>query len=177
MALAFVITNALIVIVDSQLSVLTAWKEMLSFWGQVNRVQFLVRSFDRTDDCAVVFLPVSYFSVRTCCENLVLLTVKKGLLEGGWFEKTEKSCVGFKVPNDAWTIAAGWNGLRIVLVDLDWPNSASVFFKWGFHDLGLLWNFPDSNFTFSTTWNDSCTIWSCCYCCASVIVGIIDDIK
>ncbi len=177
MALAFVVANTLIVIIDSQLSVLSAWEEMLSFGRQVNRVELFVWTLNWTDDCSIVLLPVSYLSVWTCGQDLILFVVEKGLLESCWFEQTEKSCVVLEVPNDAWTVTACWYSLWVVFVDLDWPDSASVLLKWGLHDLGLLWNLPNSNFTLSTTWNDSGTIWTCSNWCASVIMSIINDVE
>ena len=177
MSLTFIIANSLIIIINPQLSILSTWEEMLSFGSQVNCVQFLIWPFDWSNYCSVILLPISYLSVWTCCQNLVFLIVEKGLFEGGWFEQTQKSCVILKIPNNAWPIATGWDCLRVVFVDLNWPYSASVFLKWGLHDLSLFGDFPNSNFTFSTTWNDSGTICSCSYCCASMIMSVINDIQ
>lgn len=177
MALSFVITNALIVIVNSQLSVLAAWEEMLSLSCQVNCVQLFLWAFNRSDDCAIVLFPVSDLSVGTSCQNLIFFVVKKGLLESCWFEQAKESCVIFQVPNNTWSVTACWNSLWVVFVDLDWPNTASVFFQWGFHDLSLLGDSPNSDLTFSTAWNDSVAICSCSYRRASVIMSVIDDVK
>ena len=66
-ALSFVVAHAFVVVVNSQLSILAAREEMLSFGCQVNRVQLFFWAFNWSDDCAVILLPVSYLSVWTSC--------------------------------------------------------------------------------------------------------------
>lgn len=127
MSLAFEVADAFVIVPYLQSSVLSARNEVLSLSGDVNGIQLVVRPFDGSDDLAIELLPVCDLPIRACCQDLVFLGVENGLLEGGGFEQAQQPGSALQVPDDARSVAAGADSLRIVLADLDGPYSASMF--------------------------------------------------
>ncbi len=150
---------------------------MFALSCDIQGVELTLRSFDRSNDLSIKFLPVSDFSIRTNSQNLILFSIEKGLFEGRSLEHAQKTRVFFKVPYNAWTIATSRNCLGIVFADLDWPDSTPMFFEWDFHDLSLFCDSPNTNLSFSTSWNYPLAIWSWGNCSASMVVSVIDDIQ
>jgi hypothetical protein len=93
---------------------------------------------------------------------LWLIWVVDYLLEHRWLEQAHDTSVRFQVPNDTRSIVTCTYCLSISLIDLDICNSTSVFLQWSFHNLSLLSNSPDSDFTFHASWDDSLTVVSWC---------------
>ncbi len=68
---------------------------MFALSSKIYCVQLFLRGLNWSDERAVVFLPVSYFTIGTSCKDLVLLGVESGLFEGGWLEKAQGAGVRF----------------------------------------------------------------------------------
>ena len=63
------------------------------------------------------------------------------------------------------------------MADLDVCNSSSVFFEGSFHDLSLMADLPDSNFTLHTSGNNSLAVIGWHERCNSVVVSVVDGIE
>jgi len=102
--------------------------------------------------------------------------VVKNLLEHGWFKKTNYPCVSFQIPNNAWSIER-WRNSLILCIHSNVRYSSSVLFQRGLHDLCLNSNFPNSNFSFHSSWDYSLAIAGKCKGCNSMVMSIINHIK
>jgi hypothetical protein len=163
MPLPLKVADSLIIIPDLQPSILSSRNKVLSFMSNIQGIEFTIRALDRTDNLPIEFLPISNLSIRSSSKNLVLFGVENSLFEGSRLEQAEKPCSTLKIPYNARSITASTHGLRIVLTYLDTPDSASMLLHRGLHDLSLLADSPDTNFTLSTSRNNSFSVSCCCY--------------
>jgi hypothetical protein len=163
MPLSLKIADSLIIIPDLQPSILSSRNKVLSFMSNIQGIEFTIRALDRTDNLPIEFLPISNLSIRSSSKNLVLFGVENSLFEGSRLEQAEKPCSTLKIPYNARSITASTHGLRIVLTYLDTPDSASMLLHRSLHDLSLLADSPDTNFTLSTSRNNSFSVSCCCY--------------
>ena len=177
MALTWIVADSLVIIPNSEDAILSSWYKVLSLSSNVQSVELLFWTLDRSDNLTIKFFPIRYFPVRSNRKDLILFRVEKGLLKGRSFEHTKEPWVLFNVPKNARAITAGWNCLGVVFADLNGPDPASVLFEWNFHHLSLLGHLPNSNLSFSSSWDNALAIRSDCDGCAPVVVGIIDDIE
>ena len=63
MSLTFEVANTFIIVPDLESAVLTTRDEVLALASHINRVEFALRSFNRSDYLSIVFLPISDLSV------------------------------------------------------------------------------------------------------------------
>lgn len=177
MAFSLEVANAFIVIPNSEPAVLSTRNEVLSFGSDVKSVQLVLRSFDGANDLPIIFFPICDFPIRSRCKNLVLFSVEYGLLEGGGLEETQQPGPALEVPNDAGTVTAGTDCLRVIATDLDRPHPAPVLLHRCLHHLRLLSDLPNPDLALSAARYYALSVGSGSDRSAAVVVGVVDDIQ
>ena len=129
--MAMTLNNLSSVIVSPYLYsfVFSSSNKVLSLFGNCNGVySSMFISIEFSNNLAIKFFPIINFTISSNSKQLVLIRMKSHLLEICWLEKTNYSCICFKVPNNAWTIMTATYSLLIVSQNLDCPDSSSMFF-------------------------------------------------
>ena len=99
------------------------------------------------------------------------------LLEHGALEEAHDSRVRLQVPDDAGAVVAGGDCLGVCLVDLDVGHSASVLLEGSLHDLGLLADAPDPDFSLHASRDYALAVVGGGEGGDSVVVGVVDGVE
>jgi hypothetical protein len=136
-----------------------------------------IRTIKHSNSLSIKAIPVSDLSVTSSGKHLGLVWVIQNLFEHCRFKETHDSCVVYDVPDDAWAVIWRRDSLGVSFVDSDVWDSASVFFQWALHDLGLSSDSPDSYFTFHTTRYYFLAIVRSADGSYTVVVGVVDGVQ
>jgi len=174
----WVVADALIVVPNLKFLVLTAWNEMLAFFGDGESVDLSrLWAVEHADGLTIEAVPVGDFAVWASGQELRLVGVVNNLLEHGWFEEAHHASVALDVPNNAGAVKAGRDSLSVSLVDADVSNAATVLLERSLHNLGLLTDSPDADLTLHTSRDEALAVSGGCECGNSVVVGIINSVE
>lgn len=173
MAFSFILADPWIIIINSELSILTSNDKVISLVSDCNWIQLAFRAFQWPDDLTIIFLPISDLPIAAGSENMVLFRVEDCLLEGGRLEQAQNSGMWFDIPDDSGAIPTRTHSLCVFFVDLNWPDPSPVLLHAGFHSLCLFGDPPNSDFSFCSPWNYSLSIDGWSHACAAMIMCIV----